>query len=89
MQRSAPERRKKARARDQFYAFNVLAFARVCAFVVGFELRFKWPTLASPCTYAVFTFNLRIPGAHQAYWREFMLSTQSKETTSAASATTI
>ncbi len=38
---SAPERRIKARAQDQLYACDVLAFARVRAFVVGFELRFQ------------------------------------------------
>ena len=63
-QRSAPERRIKARARDQFYACNFLAFARVRAFVVGFELRFKCPTPASPCTSRFIHFSIsRIPGA--------------------------
>ena len=37
----APGRRINARARGQVYACSVLAFARVRAFVVGFELRFK------------------------------------------------
>ena len=56
------------------YACNVLAFARVRAFVVGFELPFKCPTLASPCTSCgIVLFIARIPGAHKAYCWGFLV----------------